>query len=76
MWEGLVLITGEIGGGGGGGPASLDYIIRGGGWFMIKVDDGGGGGNCQNIDYVICERPRISYCSFKYVNPESFSELL
>ena len=25
---------------------------------MITVDDGGGGGkNCQNIDYVICERP-------------------
>ena len=26
---------------------------------MITVDDGGGEGgkNCQNIDYVICERP-------------------
>ena len=47
------------GGGGGGGGASLDYVIRGGGWFMITVDDGGGEGgkNCQNIDYVICERP-------------------
>ena len=30
----------------------------GGGWVLITVDDGGGGGkNCQNIDYVICERP-------------------
>ena len=31
----------------------------GGGWALITVDDGGGGGgkNCQNIDYVICERP-------------------
>ena len=51
----MVLITG--GGGGGGG---LDYVIRGGGLFMITVDDGGGGEggkNCQNIDYVICERP-------------------
>ena len=28
---------------------------------MITVDDGGGEGgkNCQNIDYVICERPLI-----------------
>ena len=28
---------------------------------MITVDDGGGEGgkNCQNIDYVICERPHI-----------------
>ena len=32
----------------------------GGGWVLITVDDGGGGGkNCQNIDYVICERPLI-----------------
>ena len=53
----MVLITG----GGGGGGGSLDYVIRGGGWFMITVDDGGGEGgkNCQNIDYVICERPLI-----------------
>ena len=30
----------------------------GGGWALITVDDGGEGGkNCQNIDYVICERP-------------------
>ena len=54
----LVLITG----GGGGGGGSLDYVIRGGGGrVLITVDDGGGGGgggkNCQNIDYVICERP-------------------
>ena len=50
-------------GGGGGGGASLDYVIRGGGgWVLITVDDGGGGGkNCQNIDYVICERPLLSY---------------
>ena len=49
-------------GGGGGGGGSLDYVIRGGGGkgrVLITVDDGGGGGgkNCQNIDYVICERP-------------------
>ena len=31
------------GGGGGGGGSSLDYVR--------------GGKNCQNIDYVICERP-------------------
>ena len=48
------------GGGGGGGGGSLDYVIRGGGGLvLITVDDGGEGGgkNCQNIDYVICERP-------------------
>ena len=52
------------GGGGGGGAGSLDYVIRGGGggWVLITVDDGGGGGkNCQNIDYVICERPFKSW---------------
>ena len=42
---------------------NLDYVIRGGGgggdWVLITVDDGGGGKNCQNIDYVICERPLI-----------------
>ena len=45
---------------GGGGGGSLDYVIRGGGGrVLITVDDGGGGGkNCQNIDYVICERPQ------------------
>ena len=32
------------------------------GWVLITVDDGGGGGkNCQNIDYVICERPLIIF---------------
>ena len=47
-------------GGGGGGGQRLDYVIRGGGRVLITVDDGGGGGkNCQNIDYVICERPLI-----------------
>ena len=46
---------------------------------MITVDDGGGEGgkNCQNIDYVICERPLIktapsrtnrSVMSWKYVH--------
>ena len=40
------------------GRFGFDYVIRGGGWVLITVDDGGGGGkNCQNIDYVICERP-------------------
>ena len=29
---------------GGGGGSSLDYVIRGGGWSMITVDDGEGGG--------------------------------
>ena len=35
---------------------------------MITVDDGGGGGeggkNCQNVDYVICERPLSEYQNY------------
>ena len=27
-----------------GGGFGFDYVIRGGGWVLIKVDDGGGGG--------------------------------
>ena len=27
---------------------------------MLITVDYGGGGNCQNIDYVICERPLIT----------------
>ena len=68
------------GGGGGwvlisGRGANLDYVIRGGGgrgggrgggWVLITVDDRGGRGtNCQNIDFVICERPLSSYLRCK-----------
>ena len=33
--------------------------------MLITVDYGGGGKNCQNIDYVICERPLIKNVRFK-----------
>ena len=50
----------DYGGGGGGG-----------GRVLITVDDGGGGGgkNCQNIDYVICERPLTKYSIFRVRSP-------
>ena len=43
----------------GGGGGKLWLRNMGGGRALITVDDGGGGGgkNCQNIDYLICERP-------------------
>ena len=73
------------------GGVSFDYVIRGA-WVLITVDDGGGGGkNCQNIDYVICERPpsliksmraraqiqnSAPWLSLMFDSPHTFSEYI
>ena len=43
---------------GGGGGGVMGGGGGGGGWVLITEGGGGPGGkNCQNIDYVTCERP-------------------